>query len=102
MAEITRMLAAKNTRRQFFFVIATTTSIRCLVQNFQLICYVQRLNATWKYDDSGSLSFSKSLNIGWPQWRITADFLYKEKEASEKDDKRLLLNWCWAIYWHVQ
>ena len=45
MAEITRILAA-NIRRQFFFVIATAASTRCLVQNFQLICYSQRVNAT--------------------------------------------------------
>ena len=35
MAKITRILAA-NIRRQFFFVITTTVSTRCLVQNFQL------------------------------------------------------------------
>ena len=44
MAEITRILAA-NIRRQFFFVIVTAASTRCLVQNFQLICYSQRVNA---------------------------------------------------------
>ena len=45
MAEITRIPAA-NIRRQFFFVIITAASTRCLVQNFQLICYSQRVNAT--------------------------------------------------------
>ena len=35
MAEITHILTA-NIRRQFSFVIITTTSTRCLVQNFQL------------------------------------------------------------------
>ena len=45
MAKITRILAA-NIPRQFFFVITTTASTRCLVQNFQLICYSQRVNAT--------------------------------------------------------
>ena len=30
----------------FFFVDNTTASTRCLVQNFQLICYSQRVNAT--------------------------------------------------------
>ena len=44
MAEITRILAA-NIRRQFFFVIANAASTRCLVQNFQLMCYSQRVNA---------------------------------------------------------
>ena len=33
MAEITRILAA-NIRGQFFFVISTAASTRCLVQNF--------------------------------------------------------------------
>ena len=37
IAEVTRILAA-NIRRQFFFVITTTASTHCLVQNFQLIC----------------------------------------------------------------
>ena len=44
MAEITRILAA-NIRRQLSFVITTTASTRCLVQNVQLICYSQRVNA---------------------------------------------------------
>ena len=56
MAEITRILAA-NTRTQFFFVITTTTSTSCLVQNFQLICYSHRVNATSQYNDSGSSRF---------------------------------------------
>ena len=60
MAEITRILAA-NIRRQFFFVIATTASTRCLVQNFKLICYSQQVNATSQYSESGS---SRCLN--WP------------------------------------
>ena len=50
MAEITRILAA-NIRRQFFFVITTTASTRCLVENFQLICYSQRVYATSQYND---------------------------------------------------
>ena len=45
MAEITRILAA-NIHGQFFFVITTTASTRCLVQNFQVICYSQQINAT--------------------------------------------------------
>ena len=36
MAEITRILAA-NISRQFFFVITTTESTNCLIENFQLI-----------------------------------------------------------------
>ena len=60
MAKITRILAA-NIRRQFFFVITTAASTPCLVQNFQLICYSQRINLTPQYKDSGSLSCSK-----WP------------------------------------
>ena len=42
MAEITRILAA-NILRQFFFVITTAASTRCLVQNFQLIYDSQRV-----------------------------------------------------------
>ena len=53
MAEIIRILAA-NIRRQFFFVITTTTSTCWLVQDFQLIWYSQRVNATSQYNDSGS------------------------------------------------
>ena len=37
IAEITHTLAV-NTRRQFFFVVITTASTRCLFENFQLIC----------------------------------------------------------------
>ena len=66
MAEIACILAA-NIRRQFFFVITTTASARCLVQNFQLICYSQRINATSQYEDSGSSSYSK-----WPNDRVVA------------------------------
>ena len=45
MAEITRILAA-NIRRQSFSVVTIAMSTRCLVQNFQLICYSQRVNVT--------------------------------------------------------
>ena len=61
MAEIARILAA-NICRQFFFVITTTASTRCLVQNFQLICFSQQINATSQYNDSGSSRCSKWLN----------------------------------------
>ena len=50
MAETTCKLAA-STRWQFFFVASTTASTRCLVQNFQLICYSQRVNATSQYNN---------------------------------------------------
>ena len=50
MTELNCILAA-NIRRQFFFVIATTASTRCLAQNFQLICYPQRQNVTSQYND---------------------------------------------------
>ena len=66
MAEIARILAA-NIRRQFLFVIATAASTRCLVQNFQLICYSQRVNATSQYNDGGSSSCST-----WPNDRMVA------------------------------
>ena len=66
MAEITRILAA-NIRKLLFFVITTTASTRCLVQNFKLICYSQRVNATSQYNDSGSSRCSK-----WPNDRMLA------------------------------
>ena len=66
MAEITSILAA-NVRKQFFFVITTATSTRCLVQNFQLICYSQQVIATSQYNDSGSSTCSK-----WPNDRMVA------------------------------
>ena len=50
MAETTRKLAA-STRSQFFFVASTTASTRCLVPNFQLICFSQRVNATSQYNN---------------------------------------------------
>ena len=61
MAEITPTLAV-NIRRQCFFVIITTVSTRCLVQNFQLICYSQRVNAMSQYNESDSSTCSKWLN----------------------------------------
>ena len=70
MAKITRILAG-NICRQFFFVINTATSTSCLVENFQLICYSQRVNATSQYNDSGSSRCSKWPNdqmIRWLQW----------------------------------
>ena len=84
MAEITRILAA-NIHRQFFFVVTTTASTHCLVQNFQLICYSQQVNATSQYDDSSSSRCSK-----WRNDRMVAvvkhfGSLYKEDEAAEKD-----------------
>ena len=58
MEEITHILAG-NICRQFFFVITTTTSTRCLVENSQLLCYSQRVNATSQYNDSGSFKMFK-------------------------------------------
>ena len=66
MTEITSIPAA-NIRGQFFFVIATTASTRCLVQNFQLNCYSQRVSATSQYSDSGSSKYSK-----WPNDQMVA------------------------------
>ena len=60
MAEITRKFAL-NTRRQLFFVIITSASTRCLVENFRLICYSQWVNAMWQYFNSGRSSLSKWL-----------------------------------------
>ena len=66
MAKITRILAA-NICGQFFFVTSTAVSTRCLVENFQLICYSQRVNATSQCNDSGSSRCSK-----WPNNRMVA------------------------------
>ena len=72
MAKLTRILAA-NIPRQLFFVIITTASTRCLVQNFRLICYSQRVNATSQYNGRGR-------TIGWLQWWNIAGSSYKEEE----------------------
>ena len=101
MAKITRILAA-NVLRQFFFVITTTASTRCLVQNFQLICYSQRVNAMSQYNNCGSSRCSK-----WPKDRMVAVvkhcwLLVQGKEAAEKDDQRQLLDRCSRKYWHVR
>ena len=61
MAEIIRIHAA-NIPRQFFFVMVTAANTRCLVQNFQLICYSQQVNATSQCNDNGSSTSSKRLN----------------------------------------
>ena len=85
MAEITSILL-RIFGDNFSFVIITTASIRSLVQNFQLICYSQRVNATSQYSDSGNSRCSK-----WPNERMVAvvniaGLLYKKEEAAEKDD----------------
>ena len=67
MAEITRILSA-NIRRQFFFVIITAASTRCLVQNFQLICYSQRVNARRNTTTVVVQHVQNSRTIGWLQW----------------------------------
>ena len=85
MAEITRILAA-NICGQFFFVITITASTRCLVENFQLICYWQRVNATSQYNDSGSSRCSKLPNDRMVAVVNIAGSLYKEEEVAEKDD----------------
>ena len=69
---------------QTTFLVITTT--RCLIQNFQLICYSQQLNATSQYNDSGSSRCSK-----WPNDRMVAVvkhcwLLVNQEEAAEKDD----------------
>ena len=62
MAKITRILAA-NICRQLFFVINTAASSRCLVENFQLICYSQRVNATSQYSDSDFCEERKEISV---------------------------------------
>ena len=79
------MLAAY-IRRRFFFVISTTGSTHRLFENFHLICHLQRVNATWKYIDRGSSSFSK-----WQNGRMVvvvniAGSLCKAEDVVEKDD----------------
>ena len=59
MAEITRILAA-NICRQFFFVINTAASTRCLVQNFQLTIHN---TSTVVVQD-----VQNGRTIGWLQW----------------------------------
>ena len=61
MAKITRILAA-DICRQVFFVINNAASTHCLAENFQLICYLQRVSATSQYNDSGKLRYSKWSN----------------------------------------
>ena len=83
MPEITRILPA-NTRRRFFFVITTTASTRCLVQNVQLICYSQRVNATSQHNDSGSSRCSK-----WPNdWMVVKHYwlLVQERKGWREND----------------
>ena len=65
MAKITRILAA-NIRRQFFFVIATAASTRCLVQNFQLISYLQRVNP--RHNTTTVVVQDDGRTMGWLQW----------------------------------
>ena len=67
MAEITRKLAA-NIRRQFFLVITTTASTGCLVKNFQLICYSQRVNTTPQSVTVVVQQAQNGRTIGWLQW----------------------------------
>ena len=85
IAKITRILTA-NICRQFFFVINTAASSCCLVENFQPICYSQRVNATSQYNDSGSSRCSKWLNDRTVPVVNIVGSLYKEKDAAEKDD----------------
>ena len=83
MAEITRILAA-DICRQFFFVITTAASTRCLVRNFQLICYSQRVNATSQHVQNGR-------TIGWLQWETLL--------APCTRNKRLQRNMIDDYYW---
>ena len=83
MAETTRKLAV-STRWQFFFVASTTASTRCLVQNFQLICYSQRVSATSQYNNV-TVRDVQNGRTGSLQWWNIGGSLYKEEEAAEKD-----------------
>ena len=66
LAEFIHILAANNPR-QFFLVITATASTRCLVQNFQLICYSQRGNVTSQYNDVVVQDVQNGRTIGWLQ-----------------------------------
>ena len=92
MAKITRILAA-NICRQFFFVVNTAGSTRCLAENFQLICYLQRVNATSQYNDSGSSRCSK-----WPNDRMAAVVRHFLVAACTRK-KRLQRNMTKDYYW---
>ena len=85
MADITCILAA-NICRQLFFVITTAASTRWLVENFQLICYSQRVNARHNTTTVVVQDVQNGWTMGWLQWWKIAGSLYKEKEAAEKDD----------------
>ena len=67
MAKITRILAA-NICKQFFFVINTAASTRCSVENFQLICYSQRVNARHNTTTVVVQDVQNGRTIGWLQW----------------------------------
>ena len=67
MAEITCILAA-DIRRKFFFVITTTASTCCLVKNFRLICYLQRVNARHSTATVVVQDVQNGRTIGWLQW----------------------------------
>ena len=77
MAEITSTILAANIRRQLFFVITTTASTRCLVQNFELICYSQRVNATSQWPNDRMVAVVKHC------WLLVQGSLLV---AAEKDD----------------
>ena len=85
MAKITCILAA-NICRQFFFVITAAASARYLVENFQLICYSQRVNATSQYNDSGSSRCSKCPNDRTVAVVKNCWLLVQGKDATEEDD----------------
>ena len=67
MAEITR-IPAVNICGQFFFVITNKASTRCLVQNFQLICYSQRVNARHNTRTAVVQHVQNGRTIGCLQW----------------------------------
>ena len=74
-----------------------------LVQNFQLICYSQRVNATRHNAMTVVVEDVQSGRmIGLLQWRNIAGSLYKEEEAAEKHDQRLLLDRCSRKHFNVQ
>ena len=93
MAEITHMLAA-NISTQFFLVITTPASTRCLVENFQSICYSQWVNATSQYDDSGSPSFLKMAKRSDGCSRIT---LLASCARKKKLQRKMTKHYWWIV-----
>ena len=65
------------TRRCHLFVITKTASTRSSGENFELISYLQLVNAMWKYVDSGNLTWIKWCDLSPRFFCIDATLLCK-------------------------